>query len=138
MGLHRCLYLLKRPLLDLADAFAGYSMFRGKFFKRCRLVVQPSRSEDAAFTRVEIRDGVIQGLPVMSGLLFLGQSDFLGRRGVDKPVQRLSGRQDISTAQRRWTAQVKRKCQTLCTRNARRTPCANGLPACRRSRGRNY
>src|SRR5437588_8463675 len=40
VGLHRCLYLLKCTLLDLADAFAGYSMFRGKFFKRCRLVVQ--------------------------------------------------------------------------------------------------
>src|SRR5256885_11791636 len=88
--LHRCLYLLKCTVLDLADAFAGYSIFRSKFFKCCRLFSQPSRSEDAAFTRVEIRDGVIQGLPLMSGLLFLGHSDFLGRRGVDKPVQRLS------------------------------------------------
>src|SRR5882672_12928051 len=88
---HRSLYLLKCSLLDLADPFAGYSMFRGKFFKGRRLLVQPARGEDVTFARVEIGGGVSEGLTTMFGLLLLGQGDFTDRRGIDKPVQRLSG-----------------------------------------------
>jgi len=45
---------LKRSLLDLADPFAGYSMFLGKFFKGRRLLVQPACGEDVTFARIEV------------------------------------------------------------------------------------
>ena len=85
MGLHRSPYLLKRPLLDLADAFAGYSIFRSKLFKRRRLVRQPARREDATFTRVKLRDGAIKGLTAPNGTPESG-SDLASLKG------RLTGR----------------------------------------------
>jgi hypothetical protein len=71
-GLYRCLYFLKRPHLDLANSFAGYAMLCRKLFQCRRLVGQLARREDLAFTRIERREGVMQGLPAMSGLLLLG------------------------------------------------------------------
>jgi hypothetical protein len=57
--LHRSLHLLKSPLLDLADAFAGYTVFRSKLFKGRRLVRQPAGGEDSTFASVERRDGTL-------------------------------------------------------------------------------
>lgn len=66
--LHRGLYLLKRPELDLADALPGYSMFSPKFFQFQRLVPQPAGCEDATFTRVKRCDGFFEGLVALRGL----------------------------------------------------------------------
>src|SRR6516164_11652033 len=85
-ALDRRLHLLEGADLDLAHALPRYAELGREIFQRHRLVGEPPRLEDAAFSRVEHLDCTAQCLAAMIELLAIGHQRFLARRGIDQPV----------------------------------------------------
>jgi hypothetical protein len=79
-------------LLDLADAFSGYSILSCKVFKSCWLLGQPTSNQYLPFTWVKRADRGAKNLMPIMCLLLVGQLNFLSIRRVGEPIQHLVGR----------------------------------------------